>query len=482
MTDATARTRASRIRALLFDVDGVLTDGGLLYGTGGLEMKRFNVQDGVAVRQAQQAGLLTGVITGRDDEAVRRRSTELNLDFTAFGCADKLEAYRTFKRRFTLSDDEIAFVGDDVPDLPVLRRCGLACAPADAHAAVRSQAVLVTRRPGGSGALREVADFILASQTERESPAASDSEKPPTRADAPYPTPNSLPHEPGREVRIAPHVVLSNDRPFVLLAGINVLESRDLAFQVAETLLRATEALGIAYVFKASFDKANRSSIDSYRGPGLEEGLELLQQIKQHFDVPILTDIHECAQAEPVAEVADVLQIPAFLCRQTDLLAAACRTGRPLHIKKMQMMAPHEMENVLRKCEALGNDQLMICERGTSFGYGNLVVDPLAFPQLKTFGYPVTFDVTHALQMPGALGASTGGRGSYVESLALAGMSQGIAGLFLECHPDPAQARCDGPCALRLDQVQPVLQHLKALDDLVKHLGKEQRAAAQEHA
>ena len=473
MTDATARTRASRIRALLFDVDGVLTDGGLPYGTGGMEMKRFNVQDGVAVQQAQQAGLLTGVITGRDDEAVRRRSTELKLDFTAFGCADKLEAYRTFKRRFTLSDDEIAFVGDDVPDLPVLRRCGLACAPADAHATVRSQAVLVTRRPGGSGALREVADFILASQTERESPAASDSEKPPTRADAPYPTP--LPHEPSRDVRIAPHVVLSNDRPFVLLAGMNVLESRDLAFRVAETLLRATEALGIAFVFKASFDKANRSSIDSYRGPGLEQGLELLQQIKQHFDVPILTDIHEHTQAETVAEVVDVLQIPAFLCRQTDLLAAACRTGRPLHIKKMQMMAPHEMGNVLKKCEALGNDQLMICERGTSFGYGNLVVDPLAFPQLKTFGYPVTFDVTHALQMPGALGASTGGRGSYVESLALAGMSQGIAGLFLECHPDPAQARCDGPCALPLDQVQPVLQHLKALDDLVKHFAKEQR-------
>ena len=270
MTDATARTRASRIRALLFDVDGVLTDGGLLYGTGGMEMKRFNVQDGVAVQQAQQAGLLTGVITGRDDEAVRRRSTELKLDFTAFGCADKLEAYRTFKRQFSLSDDEIAFVGDDVPDLPVLQRCGLACAPADAHTAVRAQAVLVTRRPGGSGALREVADFILASQTERESPADSDSKKPPTRADAP--SPNSLPHEPSRDVRIAPHVVLSNDRPFVLLAGMNVLESRDLAFRVAETLLRATEALGIAYVFKASFDKANRSSIDSYRGPGLEQG------------------------------------------------------------------------------------------------------------------------------------------------------------------------------------------------------------------
>ncbi len=480
MTDATARSRASRIRALLFDVDGVLTDGGLLYGTGGMEMKRFNVQDGVAVQQAQQAGLLTGVISGRDSEAVRRRSTELKLDFTAFGCADKLEAYRTFKRRFALNDDEIAFVGDDVPDLPVLSRCGLACAPADAHAAVRSQAALVTRRPGGSGALREVTDFILASQTERESLAGSPSEKPPTQAGAS--STKSRPDEPSREVRIAPHVVLSNDRPFVLLAGINVLESRDLAFQVAETLLRATEALGIAYVFKASFDKANRSSIYSYRGPGLEEGLALLQQIKQHFDVPILTDIHECAQAEPVAEVADVLQIPAFLCRQTDLLAAACRTGRPLHIKKMQMMAPHEMGNVLRKCEALGNDQLMICERGTSFGYGNLVVDPLAFPQLKTFGYPVTFDVTHALQRPGALGASTGGRGSYVESLALAGMSQGIAGLFLECHPDPVQARCDGPCALPLDQVQPVLQHLKALDDLVKHFAKEQRLSALEQA
>ena len=475
--DATARTRASRIRALLFDVDGVLTDGGLLYGEGGQELKRFNVQDGIAVRQAQQAGLLTGVITGRDGEAVRRRSAELDLDFTAFGCADKLEAYRDFKQRFALADDEIAFVGDDAPDLAVLERCGLACAPADAHAAARSTAALVTRRKGGSGALREVADFILAAQTR---PEPSDPEPP--SADALPPTPNRLPDEPGRDVHVAPNVVLSNERPFALLAGMNVLESRDLAFRVAETLVRATEALGVAYVFKASFDKANRSSIDSYRGPGLDEGLALLQQIKQHFGVPILTDIHEPTQAEPVAEVADVLQIPAFLVRQTDLLTAACQTGRPLHIKKMQMMAPHEMGNVLRKCEALGHDQLIVCERGTSFGYGNLVVDPLSFPQLKAFGYPVTFDVTHALQMPGALGASTGGRGAYVENLALAGMSQGLAGLFLECHPDPAQAKCDGPCALPLDQVQPLLQRLKALDDLVKRLGQKQPVSAPEQA
>ena len=471
--DATARTRARRIRALLFDVDGVLTDGGLLYGEGGLEMKRFNVQDGIAVRQAQQAGLLTGVITGRDGEAVRRRSDELDLDFAAFGCADKLDAYRTFKNRFSLNDDEIAFVGDDVPDLPVLTRCGLPCAPTDAHTAAHAQAILVTRKPGGSGALREIADFILASQAEPDTATA-----PVSSTKKSLSLPQNLPDETQRDVCITPRVALSNDRPFVLIAGMNVLESRDLAFEVVEALVRATEALDVPYVFKASFDKANRSSIDSFRGPGIDEGLGLLQQIKNHFGVPVLTDIHEPAQAAPVAEVADVLQIPAFLARQTNLLAAACRTGRPLHIKKMQMMAPHEMGNVLKKCETLGNDQLILCERGTSFGYGNLVVDPLAFPQLKTFGYPVTFDVTHALQMPGALGEATGGRGAYVESLARAGLSQGIAGLFLECHPDPAQAKCDGPCALPLRQIQPTLHHLKALDDLVKNLGKEHPASA----
>jgi 2-dehydro-3-deoxyphosphooctonate aldolase (KDO 8-P synthase) len=272
------------------------------------------------------------------------------------------------------------------------------------------------------------------------------------------------------DVRVASGsgVILSNRRPFVLIAGLNVLESRDLAFRVTETLVHATARLGIPFIFKASFDKANRSSAESFRGPGLEEGLRILAGLKETFGVPVLTDIHGSEQAAPVGEVADVLQIPAFLSRQTDLIGAAAATGLPLHVKKMQMMAPHEMGNIVDKCLSFGNDRILLCERGTSFGYGRLMVDPLAFPEMKAFGFPVTFDVTHSLQLPGALGAATGGRGQYVPELALAGLSQGIAGLFLECHPNPEHARCDGPCALPLDRVPGVLSRAKAMDDLVK--------------
>ncbi len=263
-------------------------------------------------------------------------------------------------------------------------------------------------------------------------------------------------------------VKLSNENSFALVGGLNVLESESVALQVAETFRSITDKLRIPYIFKASFDKANRSSIDSFRGPGLDEGLQILEKIKSEFDVPILTDIHEPYQATPAADVADVLQLPAFLSRQTDLIVAAAKTGAAINIKKAQFLAPEEMSNILQKCESSGNDRLILCERGTSFGYNNLVVDMLGFSVMKSFGYPVLFDVTHALQRPGGMGDAAAGRRETVRELALAGMSQKIAGLFLEAHPEPEQALCDGPCALRLNQLEPFLQQMKEMDDLVK--------------
>ena len=263
-------------------------------------------------------------------------------------------------------------------------------------------------------------------------------------------------------------VKLSNENSFALVGGMNVLESESVALQVAETFRSITDKLRIPYIFKASFDKANRSSIDSFRGPGLDEGLQILEKIKSEFDVPILTDIHEPYQAAPAADVADVLQLPAFLSRQTDLIVAAAKTGAAINIKKAQFLAPEEMSNILHKCESSGNDRLILCERGTSFGYNNLVVDMLGFSVMKSFGYPVLFDVTHALQRPGGMGDSAAGRRESVRELALAGMSQKIAGLFLEAHPEPEQALCDGPCALRLNQLEPFLKQMMAADDLVK--------------
>ncbi len=263
-------------------------------------------------------------------------------------------------------------------------------------------------------------------------------------------------------------VKLSNENSFALVGGLNVLESESVALQVAETFRSITDKLRIPYIFKASFDKANRSSIDSFRGPGLDEGLQILEKIKSEFDVPILTDIHEPYQAVPAADVADVLQLPAFLSRQTDLIVAAAKTGAAINIKKAQFLAPEEMSNILQKCESSGNDRLILCERGTSFGYNNLVVDMLGFSVMKSFGYPVLFDVTHALQRPGGMGDAAAGRRESVRELALAGMSQKIAGLFLEAHPEPEQALCDGPCALRLNQLEPFLKQMMAVDDLVK--------------
>lgn len=264
------------------------------------------------------------------------------------------------------------------------------------------------------------------------------------------------------------NIAIANHLPMLLVGGMNVLESEELALRVAAEFKRVCDKLGMAYVFKASFDKANRSSITSFRGPGLEKGLQLLARIKQEFGVPLLTDVHEPYQAAAVAEVVDILQLPAFLSRQTDLVMALARTGAMINIKKAQFLAPREMGHILRKFEEAGNHRLMLCERGSCFGYNNLVVDMLGFPIMKGFGYPLLFDVTHALQMPGGRSDSADGRRKDVLSLARAGISQGIAGLFLEAHPDPDKALCDGPCALPLGVLEPFLQQLQALDTLVK--------------
>ncbi|RMX04050.1 3-deoxy-8-phosphooctulonate synthase [Corticibacter populi] len=263
---------------------------------------------------------------------------------------------------------------------------------------------------------------------------------------------------------------VANNKPFVLFGGINVLESRDLALRAAAEYVRVTQKLGIPYVFKASFDKANRSSIHSYRGPGLEEGLRIFEAVKAEFGVPLITDVHEPWQAAPVAEVVDVLQLPAFLARQTDLVVAIAKTGRVVNIKKPQFLSPSQIANIVEKFREAGNEQIILCDRGTCFGYDNLVVDMLGFGVMKkvTGGLPVIFDVTHALQQREAGSAASGGRRAQVLDLARAGMAVGLAGLFLEAHPNPEEAKCDGPSALPLDQLEPFLAQLKALDDLVK--------------
>lgn len=262
-------------------------------------------------------------------------------------------------------------------------------------------------------------------------------------------------------------VSFANDKPLVLIGGMNVIEDRDTLFRVADHMVAVTQRLGMRYVFKASFDKANRSSIASYRGPGLDEGLQCLSDVKQRFGVPILTDVHEPHQADAVAEVADIVQLPAFLARQTDLVVAMAKTGAVINVKKPQFLAPQEMRHILNKCAEAGNERVILCERGSSFGYNNLVVDMLGMDLMKPMA-PVLFDVTHALQKPGGRADSADGRSEQISALARAGVAVGLAGLFLEAHPDPSQAKCDGPCALPLDALEGFLRPLLAIDAVVK--------------
>ena len=275
---------------------------------------------------------------------------------------------------------------------------------------------------------------------------------------------------PSVAVAIDDTVSVANDAPFVLFGGLNVLEDLDSTLHAATHYVEVTDRLGIPFVFKASFDKANRSSIHSYRGVGLDAGLRIFQEVKARFGVPVITDVHEPAQAAPVAEVVDVLQLPAFLARQTDLVEAIARTGRAVNIKKPQFLSPTQMRNIVDKFREAGNDRIILCERGSQFGYDNLVVDMLGFREMveASGGLPAIFDVTHSLQRRDAGAAASGGRRRQVAELARAGMAVGLAGLFLEAHPDPDHARCDGPSALPLAQLEPFLAQIKAIDDLVK--------------
>ncbi len=262
-------------------------------------------------------------------------------------------------------------------------------------------------------------------------------------------------------------IEVANDQPFVLFGGMNVLESRDLAMKITEHYVEVTQKLGIPYVFKASFDKANRSSVNSYRGPGLDEGLKIFEEIKSTFNVPIITDVHESYQAQPVSEVVDVIQLPAFLARQTDLVVAMAKTGAIINVKKPQFLAAHEMKHIITKFSEAGNENIILCERGSCYGYNNLIVDMLAMDEMKNYA-PVIFDATHALQKPGGRSDSADGRRAQAAQLARSGLAIGIAGLFIEAHPDPTAAKCDGPCALPLDKLEPYLAQMKALDDVVK--------------
>lgn len=261
------------------------------------------------------------------------------------------------------------------------------------------------------------------------------------------------------------------DRPLFLIAGPCVIESAQLALDVAGRLKEITGRLGIPFIYKSSFDKANRSSHQSYRGPGLEEGLEILARVKAEIGVPVLTDVHEYTPLAEVAAVADVLQTPAFLCRQTDFIQNVARQGKPVNIKKGQFLSPREMRNVVAKARIVGNDHLMVCERGVSFGYNNLVSDMRALMVMRATGCPVVFDATHSVQLPGGQGTASGGQREFVPVLARAAVAAGVAGLFMETHPDPDKALSDGPNAWPLARMEPLLATLKALDDAVKQRG-----------
>lgn len=266
--------------------------------------------------------------------------------------------------------------------------------------------------------------------------------------------PVSIEHPAGTAIQVG------SNQPLLLIAGPCVLESIDLARNVAETMLEICSRLGISYIFKASFDKANRTSITSYRGPGIEHGLELLGRIRSEMNVPVVSDIHEPQQAQIAAEVLDIIQIPAFLCRQTDLLASVSQTGKPINLKKGQFVSPWDMQNAVTKIRESGSSKVMLVERGASFGYNNLVVDMRSLPVMRSFNCPVIYDATHSVQLPGGAGGSSGGQREFIAPLTRAATAVGIDGLFMEVHPDPENALCDGPNSIALDSIESVLEQI----------------------
>ncbi len=270
-----------------------------------------------------------------------------------------------------------------------------------------------------------------------------------------------------KEVNIA-GIKLGGNNPPLIIAGPCVIESEDVTLYTAQRLKDICGSAGLPFVFKCSYDKANRTSIKSFRGPGIEKGLRILSDIKSRLNVPVISDVHSAVEVKPAAEALDALQIPAFLCRQTDLIIAASKTGKPVNIKKGQFLAPWDVKNIIEKFTSAGNHNLFITERGASFGYNNLVVDFRAFPIMRSFGYPVIFDVTHSLQLPGGQGSSSGGQREFAEPLARAAVAVGVDGLFFEVHPEPEKALCDGPNMIKLDDVLNLLKTIKALHQVIK--------------
>ncbi|NWF75327.1 MAG: 3-deoxy-8-phosphooctulonate synthase [Nitrospirae bacterium] len=271
-----------------------------------------------------------------------------------------------------------------------------------------------------------------------------------------------------KEIKIA-NAKIGGDNPIFIIAGPCSIESEEIVFYSAGKLKKICSSLNLFLLFKSSYDKANRTSISSFRGPGLQKGLEILSRVKSKYNIPILSDVHSVEEIKQASEVLDVIQIPAFLCRQTDLILAAANTGKPVNIKKGQFIAPWDVKNIIKKFTSTGNHKLFITERGTSFGYNNLVVDFRSFPIMRSFGYPVIFDVTHSLQLPGGMGKSSGGQREFAEHLARAAVAAGVDGLFIEVHPDPDKALCDGPNMIRLDKVKKILTIVKTIDGLIKN-------------
>lgn len=270
-----------------------------------------------------------------------------------------------------------------------------------------------------------------------------------------------------REIKIA-DTKLGSNNPLYIIAGPCVIENADVVFHAAEKLKEICNKIGLPLLFKSSYDKGNRTSLSSFRGPGLEKGLRILSDVRSKFSLPVISDIHSIEEVKPASEVLDALQIPAFLCRQTDLILAASNTGKPVNVKKGQFLAPWDVQNIIDKFISTGNQNIFITERGTSFGYNNLIVDFRGFPIMRSFGHPVIFDVTHSLQLPGGVGKSSGGQREFAESLAKAAVAVGVDGLFLEVHPEPDKALCDGPNMIKLDEVKTLLNVVKAINELVK--------------
>lgn len=270
-----------------------------------------------------------------------------------------------------------------------------------------------------------------------------------------------------KEIKVR-NIKIGGDNPLVLMAGPCVIETEEQTFQTAERLKEITNELKIPFIFKSSYDKANRTSIKSYRGPGLKKGLEILKRLKEKLDIPLLIDVHEIGQVDPVREVADILQIPAFLCRQTDFVLEVAKAGKPVNVKKGQFLAPRDMKNVIEKLESTGNRDILLTERGTTFGYNNLVVDMRSLPIMRSFGYPVVFDATHSIQLPGGKGIATGGNREYVPYLARAAVACGVDALFLEAHPDPDKALSDGPNMMKLNDMVQLLKEVKEIDRIVR--------------